>query len=165
MVGAGVACLSPAGRRLPLELRGTSRILPLGSRGPRLSAFPRTLFVACRTFYAAGMDPDDQVCLCFHVSLRKIANFIVREEPRVASQISECLGAGTGCQWCVPFLKKLHRLHLEGKPLDLPVSPEEYASRRQRYRKTGAREPDGLNGVDGHRDDGADDSVTRPRLD
>jgi bacterioferritin-associated ferredoxin len=68
------------------------------------------------------------------VSLRKIANFIAREEPRVASQISECLGAGTGCQWCVPFLKKLHALHLEGKPMDLPTSPEEYAARRARYR-------------------------------
>jgi len=86
------------------------------------------------------MDRDDHVCLCFHVSLRKIANFIEREKPVVASQISECLGAGTGCQWCVPFLKKLHRLHLEGKPLDLPVSPEEYASRRTRYRTTGARD-------------------------
>ena len=86
------------------------------------------------------MDPDDHVCLCFHVSLRKIANFIAREQPTVPSQISECLGAGTGCQWCVPFLKKLHALHLEGKPMDLPVSPEEYAKRRARYRRTGDRE-------------------------
>ena len=86
------------------------------------------------------MDPDDHVCLCFHVSLRKIANFIAREQPTVPSQVSECLGAGTGCQWCVPFLKKLHALHLEGKPMDLPVSPEEYAKRRARYRRTGDRE-------------------------
>jgi len=98
-----------------------------------------------RTLHA--MDPDDHVCLCFHVSLRKIANFVARENPRVASQISECLGAGTGCQWCVPFLRKLHQLHADGKPMDLPVSPEEYAKRRARYRTTGTREVDeGNNG-------------------
>jgi bacterioferritin-associated ferredoxin len=89
------------------------------------------------------MDPDDHVCLCFRVSLRKIANFIEREEPRVPSQISDCLGAGTGCQWCVPFLKKLHALHTEGAVMDLPVSPEEYASRRARYRSSGVREDGG----------------------
>ena len=97
------------------------------------------------------MNPDDHVCLCFHVSLRKIANFIAREEPRVASQISECLGAGTGCQWCVPFLKKLHALHLEGKPMDLPTSPEEYAARRARYRAEksdrGSQESQGADGT------------------
>ena len=87
-----------------------------------------------------AMNPDDEVCLCFHVSLRKIANFMARERPRVPSQISECLGAGTGCQWCVPFLKKLHRLHVEGLPVDLPVSPEEYAKRRARYRRSGERD-------------------------
>lgn len=92
--------------------------------------------------YAARMDPDDQVCLCFHVSLRKISNFIAREKPVVASQISECLGAGTGCQWCVPFLRKLHAQHAAGEPMDLPVSPEEYAKRRSRYRKEGVRPAD-----------------------
>jgi bacterioferritin-associated ferredoxin len=86
--------------------------------------------------YPALMDPDDNVCLCFKVSLRKLASFAARENPTVASQLSECLGAGTGCQWCVPFLKKLHTLHVDGKPLDLPVSPEEYAARRAVYRKT-----------------------------
>ena len=88
------------------------------------------------------MDPDDDVCLCFHVSLRKISNFIERERPRVASQISECLGAGTGCQWCVPFLRRLHAMHGRGEPLDLPVSPEEYARRRARYRASGTRDAD-----------------------
>ena len=86
------------------------------------------------------MDPDDHVCLCFHVSLRKISNFIARENPTVPSQISECLGAGTGCQWCVPFLKKLHALHRDGSPMDLPVSPAEYAKRRAKYRRTGERD-------------------------
>ena len=90
------------------------------------------------------MDPDDDVCLCFHVSLRKISNFIERERPRVASQISECLGAGTGCQWCVPFLRRLHAMHARGEPMDLPVSPEEYARRRSRYRASGQRDADGV---------------------
>jgi hypothetical protein len=39
----------------------------------------------------------------------------------------------------VPFLKRLHALHAEGKPMDLPVSPEEYARRRARYRSEGTR--------------------------
>ena len=91
--------------------------------------------------YNARMDPDDHVCLCFRVSLRKIVGFCKREKPRVASQISECLSAGTGCQWCVPFLEKLHAQVREGaEHPDLPVPPEEYAARRARYRKPGQRE-------------------------
>lgn len=91
------------------------------------------------------MDPDDHICLCFRVSLRKIRSYMEREDPPVASLISECLGAGTGCQWCVPFLKELHRQHAEddglgedGEP-DLKVSPEEYASGRVTFRKSGKR--------------------------
>jgi bacterioferritin-associated ferredoxin len=87
----------------------------------------------------SGVHPDDDVCLCFHVSLRKIRAYVERENPPVPSLISECLGAGTGCGWCVPYLKRLHQLHVQGKPMDLPVSPEEYASKRVVYRSTGAR--------------------------
>ena len=86
------------------------------------------------------MDPDENVCLCFHVSQRKIVNYCKRERPPVASLMSECLGAGTGCGWCVPFLKKLHRQCLDGvEHPDLPVAPEEYANQRASYRKTGKR--------------------------
>lgn len=85
------------------------------------------------------MHPDDDVCLCFHVSLRKITAYVERENPPVASLISDCLGAGTGCRWCVPFLEKLHKLHLEGKPVDLGHSPGEYAAARATYRATGER--------------------------
>ena len=82
------------------------------------------------------MHDDDHVCLCFHVSKRKIVNYCKRERPRVASQISECLSAGTGCQWCVPFLRKLHRQCEAGvEHPDLPISPEEYARRRTVYRR------------------------------
>ncbi len=80
------------------------------------------------------MEQDDHVCLCFHVSQRKLVNWLKREQPGVASQMSECLGAGTGCQWCVPFLRKLHAQWQDGKEPNLPVSPENYAKRRTEYR-------------------------------
>lgn len=86
------------------------------------------------------MDPDDEVCLCFHVSLRKVRTFLARENPPVASLISECLGAGTGCRWCVPFLKHLHRQHQSGATPDLNVSPQQYASARLTYHKTDRRD-------------------------
>ncbi len=85
------------------------------------------------------MDADDHVCLCFRVSLRKIRTFLNAEDPPVASLISDCLGAGTGCQWCVPFLKELHRRHEAGEEVDLKVSPQQYAEARVQYRKTGER--------------------------
>lgn len=88
------------------------------------------------------MDQDENVCLCFHVSLRKITNYMNREKPTVPSQISECLGAGTGCHWCVPFLKQLHDQWKQGKEPDLPISPTEYASRRSNYRISGKRVAD-----------------------
>ncbi len=86
------------------------------------------------------MNPDDDVCLCFHVSLRKIRAFVERENPPVPSLISECLGAGTGCQWCVPFLRHLHACHVNGKPVDLAVSPEEYARSRAAFHVSKTRD-------------------------
>jgi NAD(P)H-nitrite reductase large subunit len=87
------------------------------------------------------MDPDDNVCLCFHVPLRKIRTFLARENPPVASLISECLSAGTGCQWCVPFLKHLHAQHQRGETPDLKVSPEQYCKARLSYHKSQVRDP------------------------
>ena len=86
------------------------------------------------------MDPDDDVCLCFHVSLRKIRTYLAREDPPVASLISECLGAGTGCQWCVPFLKHLHEMHRRGETPDLKISPEKYVQARLSFHKSGRRD-------------------------
>jgi NAD(P)H-nitrite reductase large subunit len=86
-----------------------------------------------------AMHPDDLVCLCFRVSQRKLVTFMRREQPRVASQLSECLGAGTGCHWCVPFLEELHRQWQDGAEPGLAVSPEEYASRRKHFHRTGVR--------------------------
>lgn len=87
------------------------------------------------------MNPDDHVCLCFRVSKRKIVNYCRREKPAVASLISECLSAGTGCGWCVPYLKRLHQQVKDNQPNpDLPVNPQEYAHKRARFRKTGKRD-------------------------
>jgi len=91
------------------------------------------------------VDPDDNVCLCFRVSLRKIRAYLARENPPRASLLSECLGAGTGCRWCVPFLEELHRQHTTGRGLgpnsepDLRISPEQYAAERLNYHRTGRR--------------------------
>ncbi len=64
-----------------------------------------------------------------------------REKPPVASLISECLSAGTGCGWCVPFLKHLHKQTLAGDPNpDISGSPSDYAKRRATFRKTGQRD-------------------------
>src|SRR6185295_8711125 len=56
-----------------------------------------------------ALKSDDTVCFCFHVPLRKIENFCKVEKPKAASQISTCLSAGTGCGWCVPMLRKIHK--------------------------------------------------------
>jgi bacterioferritin-associated ferredoxin len=55
------------------------------------------------------MNLDDKVCLCFHVSRRKLVNWARQNRPKVASQLSMCGGAGTGCGWCVPFLKQIFK--------------------------------------------------------
>ncbi|MFQ5425061.1 MAG: bacterioferritin-associated ferredoxin [Phycisphaerae bacterium] len=84
------------------------------------------------------MEPDDKVCYCYHVSLRKLVNFARRERPARASGMSECLGAGTGCGWCIPVLKKIHRQALDeangdGSVSGLPSTPEDYAKARGAY--------------------------------
>ncbi len=86
--------------------------------------------------------PDDDVCLCFRVSLRKIRGYLAREDPPVASLISECLSAGTGCGWCVPFLRSLHAQHRRGDTPDLPFESDAYAQGRVVYRATGERPAD-----------------------
>lgn len=81
------------------------------------------------------MEPDDHVCLCFRVSLRKLTHYIEREQPSVASQLSECLGAGTGCHWCVPQLERLHAAWREGQPLAIPGNPGDRVLERARWRQ------------------------------
>jgi len=80
------------------------------------------------------MQPDDDICYCYHVSMRKLVNFARRERPAQASRMTECLGAGTGCGWCIPFLTKIaqdpDRFSLDS------VTPEQYAARRLNYQKS-----------------------------
>ena len=81
------------------------------------------------------MQDDDELCLCFHVTQRKVVQFIRVKKPSHVSQLSECYGAGTGCGWCRPFLKKL--MMKQGSPScdnELPQS-EQYAADRENYRK------------------------------
>ena len=88
------------------------------------------------------MEPDDHICLCFRVSQRKLVTYLNRERPTVPSQLSDCLGAGTGCHWCVPFLEELHRQWAAGETPNLDESPETYAARRKAFHKTGRRDGD-----------------------
>ena len=53
------------------------------------------------------MNLDDEMCLCFHVTKRKLLSFLRVEQPRRAAQLSECFGAGTGCGWCRGYLRRL----------------------------------------------------------
>jgi bacterioferritin-associated ferredoxin len=84
------------------------------------------------------MDPDAKVCYCFHVTRRKLLSFLRVEKPRVASQLAQCGGAGTGCGWCVPYLEQLFRR--ESADLD-ELTPEEYARARQEYIRAGHGTP------------------------
>lgn len=94
------------------------------------------------------MNLDDKVCYCFHVSQRKLVNWVRLNNPKVPSQLSECGGAGTGCGWCIPFLKRLFKQHAAGlsTPACQPslsedglaeLTPEEYAALRAEYVKAG----------------------------
>jgi len=86
------------------------------------------------------MQDDDQVCLCFHVSKRKLTNYLRIEKPARASQLSNCGGAGTGCGWCRPFLEKLFAAAQGEQDLELPSS-EEYSNHRQAYIADGKGTP------------------------
>jgi NAD(P)H-nitrite reductase large subunit len=88
------------------------------------------------------MDLDDKVCYCFHVTRRKLLNYCKRELPRVPSQLSECGGAGTGCGWCIPFLKQIHRQVMQGQASELDaISAAEYQTRRAEYIRSGKGVP------------------------
>lgn len=89
------------------------------------------------------MNLDGKICYCFHISRRKLVNFCKREHPRVVSQLSECGGAGTGCGWCIPFLKQIFKQYKSADSvteLD-QLTPEEYARQRAEYIKAGKGVP------------------------
>jgi len=94
------------------------------------------------------MELDDTVCYCFHISKRKVLNFIRLHRPRVASQIAECGGAGTGCGWCVPYLKRYFQESLSPSAIEPAATasepeptPEVYAAARAAYIRAGKGQP------------------------
>ena len=95
------------------------------------------------------MQPDDNLCLCFQVTKRKVINYLRVEKPKRAAQLSECFGAGTGCGWCRPFLESLFQKAVEGgtTAADLP-SAEEYSRRRAKYIREGGGTPPNATPID-----------------
>ncbi len=88
-------------------------------------------------------DEDPVVCICFHVPRGKVIRYVRRERPRVVSLISECLSAGTGCGWCIPFLERIHEDVIAGREPEPAISAEEYKARRLEYRtKLASGDPD-----------------------
>ncbi|MDA7903123.1 (2Fe-2S)-binding protein [Mariniblastus sp.] len=100
------------------------------------------------------MKPDDPVCLCFHVTRRKVVNFIRIEKPSRPSQLSQCFGAGTGCGWCRKYLerlleqeksktttkKKTHK-NADSETETPEVTFQEYARQRAKYVEDGHGTP------------------------
>ncbi len=100
------------------------------------------------------MDLDAKVCYCFHVTRRKLVNFLRVNRPRVASQLSECGGAGTGCGWCIPFLKQLHAQACAGGSTELEsLTSGEYARQRAEYIRAGKGTPPPGADLEGMRDE------------
>ena len=83
------------------------------------------------------MQPDDDICYCYHISMRKLVNFARRVRPVQASRMTECLGAGTGCGWCIPFLTKIAQ-DPDCFTID-ELTSDQYAESRKNYIKTQPR--------------------------
>ena len=88
------------------------------------------------------MELDDTICYCFHISKRKIVNYIRVHQPQVVSQVSECGGAGTGCGWCISFIKKYYaEQQADNSSQQQDLTPEEYAAQRAKYIDAGLGTP------------------------
>ena len=88
------------------------------------------------------MELDDELCLCFHVTKRKVINYIKIERPRRPAQLADCHGAGTGCGWCRPYLKQLFDAAQEpAHPVPELPTPAEYAHQRTDYVRAGKGTP------------------------
>jgi len=87
------------------------------------------------------MQLDDEVCLCFHVTKRKLQNYLRIERPRRAAQLSECFGAGTGCGWCRRYLQKMFDSAQPGAMTADDPESTDYAKQRATYIKAGGGTP------------------------
>lgn len=79
------------------------------------------------------MDPDQEICLCFHVTLRKLQQHLRVVQPRRASQLSDCGGAGTGCGWCRPTLARLHQAACQHEDVGMLPDATQYQADRADY--------------------------------
>jgi bacterioferritin-associated ferredoxin len=88
------------------------------------------------------LELDDELCLCFHVTKRKVINYLRVERPSRPGQLSDCFGAGTGCGWCRTYLRRLFDQAAAGGVItpDEPTK-EEYARQRTRYVLSGGGTP------------------------
>ena len=88
------------------------------------------------------MELDDELCMCFHVTKRKVINFIRVEKPVRPGQLSECFGAGTGCGWCRPYLERLFEEAVRGRVTEAEEpTAADYARLRARYVRSGGGTP------------------------
>ena len=87
------------------------------------------------------MQPDDELCLCFHVTKRKVMQYLRVERPSRVSQLSECGGAGTGCGWCRPFLEQLFHEAIGGTESATLPNSDDYAQNRREYIRAGKGTP------------------------
>jgi len=97
------------------------------------------------------MKLDDVVCICFHVTLRKLLNFAAKERPRVDSQMTGCGGAGTGCGSCIPILRRIAAAGRAGEELDPSVLDDAGVQRDERRRQR-VRPADGSRAADARPD-------------
>lgn len=88
------------------------------------------------------MELDDTLCYCFHVTKRKIVNYIRVHKPRRASQLADCGSAGTGCGWCVSYLKRCFEQGVQaGDTAADAITAAEYARQRADYIRAGKGRP------------------------
>lgn len=98
------------------------------------------------------MQVDDDLCLCFHVSWRKVLNYIRVERVTVPSQLSQCQSAGTGCGWCRAAMVRLVKRMQTDPPLNddwqswldaaaSDTASGQHAAGRQRYIAEGRGTP------------------------
>jgi len=104
---------------------------------------------------------DDTLCYCFHITQRKIRNYIRIHRLRRASQVAECGGAGTGCGWCIPYLKRCFEQQT-GHTGTAEISAAEYAKQRAAYIRSGKGKP--AAGALPLPEESAADDVTHPSV-
>ncbi len=88
------------------------------------------------------MELDDELCLCFHVTKRKVINYIRVEKPQRPGQLADCFGAGTGCGWCRSYLRLLFEQERRGM-VEESAEPtcEQHSQGRAQYVKAGHGTP------------------------